>query len=291
MGRQFYDEWPEFRAAFDRFDDAVEYDLAELVFEGSSERLRRTEYTQPAVLAVGGAAAIAVEDRYGCEPDVVAGHSLGHFTAHVSAGSLTVEDAMSLVGERGRLMQRAGERNGPGTMVAALFVDPDEVAAVCEDYEQVGVGVYNGPKQTVVSGATDQVEAVKERLEAEHRVRFHELEVGTAFHSPLMASAVEPFTDALEATPFEEAGVPVVSDVSTEQYVSGSVAREELAEQMTHSIRWTGVVESLDGDGVTRYVEFPPSGTLASIVDRMDVDGETYELDAPDAAEEVFADV
>lgn len=291
MGRRFYDEWPAFRDAFDRFDDAVEYDLAELVFEGSSERLKQTQYTQPAVLAVGGAAALAVGDRYGCEPDVVAGHSLGHFTAHVAGGSLSVEDAMELVSERGRLMQRAGERDGPGTMVAALFVDPDDVAAACEDHPDVSVGVYNGPKQTVISGATEQVRAVEETLEADHRVRFHELEVGTAFHSPLMESAVEEFTRVLDETAFEDAAVPVVSDVSTETYVSSSVAREELAEQMTRSIRWTGVVESLDGNGVTRYVEFPPSGTLASIVERMDVDGETHELAGPEDAAEVFTNV
>lgn len=291
MGREFYDEWPEFRAAFERFDDGVPYDLEELVFEGSNERLKRTRYTQPAVLAVSGATARAIAERYGSEPDLVAGHSLGHFTAHVSAGSLSVESAIALVSERGRLMQRAGEKNGPGSMVAALFVDPGDVAAVCEEFPRVSVAAYNGPQQTVISGDAEQVEAVKRRLDADYRVRFHELEVGTAFHSPLMRSAVDEFAQVLEDAEFDDATVPIVSDVDTETYVSASSARDKLAEQMTSSIRWTDVVESLDENGVTRYVEFPPSGTLTSIVERMDVEGETYELGSPADAEEVFGDV
>lgn len=282
MGRSFYDEWPEFRAAFDRMDEHVDFDLADLVFEGSQERLTETRYTQPAVLAVGAAAAVAVEERYGIEPDLVAGHSLGHFTAHVSAGGLSPESAISLVSERGRLMQRAGERNGPGTMLAVLLVDPDEVAAVCEEYPDVSVGVYNSSRQTVVSGATDQVQQVREAIEAEHRARFSELEVGTAFHSPLMRSAVPEFTDRLESTAFTETAVPVVSDVSTEPYEAPSVARAELAAQMTSAVQWTGVVESLAEAGVTHYVEFPPSGTLASLVDSANVEGETIEFESPE---------
>lgn len=291
MGRRFYDSWPEFRAAFDRLNDTVTYDLETLVFEGPTSQLRETQYTQPAVLAVGSAAATAVEDRYGYRPDVVAGHSLGHFTALVSAEGLDGERAIELVSERGRLMQRAGEQNGPGSMVAAFFVDPGDVADVCERYPEVSVGVYNGPRQTVISGATEQVNQVRRTLEAEHRVRFQELDVGTAFHSPLMRSAVEPFEDVLETTEFHPPTVPVVSDVSAETYVQAPVAREELTRQLTSPVQWTGVVETLDDEDVTRYVEFPPSGTLTSIVRRMDVDGDVYELDAPNAAEEVLTDV
>lgn len=291
MGREFYDAWPEFRTAFDRLDDAVSYDLRELVFEGSSEQLRQTKYTQPAVLSVGAAAAQAIEERYGYEPDVVAGHSLGHFTAHVCAGSLDPESAIELASKRGRLMQRAGEENGPGSMVAALLVDPEVVAEVCEGYADVSVGVYNGPKQTVISGDAEQVERVTEVIEDDHRARFHELDVGTAFHSPLMESAVEEFTRVLDATPFDDADVPIVSDVSAESYVDASVARSELADQMTSAVRWTNVVETLDSADVTRYIELPPSETLTSIIGKMNVDGTAYELERPDDAEEVLTDV
>lgn len=291
MGRTFYDEWPEFRAAFDRMNGSVDVDLPELVFEGSQERLTETRYTQPAVLAVGAAAAVAIDERHGVTPDLVAGHSLGHFTAHVSAGSLDAESAISLVSERGRLMQRAGEQNGPGTMIAVLFADPADVASICAEYEQVSVAVYNGPRQTVVSGAVDQVEAVREALDAEYRVRFSELSVGTAFHSPLMRTAVESFADRLESASFTEAAVPIVSDVSTDPYETPLTARRELAAQMTSPVQWTGVVESLADAGVTCYVEFPPSGTLASIVERMDVDGETTEIESPADLTEMATDV
>lgn len=291
MGQQFYDAWPEFRAAFDRLDDAVPYDLGELVFEGSSERLKQTKYTQPAVLAVGGATVKAIEERYGYEPDIVAGHSLGHFTAHVSAGSFTLESAIELANERGRLMQRAGDEHGPGSMVAALLVDPGTVAEVCDQYANVSVGVYNGPKQTVISGDANQVERVKETLDANHRVRFHELDVGTAFHSPLMRSAVDEFTQVLEETPFDDATTPIVSDVSAEPYVRASVARDELAAQMTNPVLWTNVVERLDGEGVTSYIELPPSKTLTSLIEKMNVHGTTHELSHPQDVEEVLSDV
>lgn len=286
MGAQFHEAWPEFRAAFERCDGAVADDLHELVFEGSSDRLRETRYTQPAVLAVGAAASEALAERFGLEPDLVAGHSLGHFTAHVASGGLDVESAVELVAERGRLMQEAGKANGPGTMMAVLFVDPETVASVCADHDGVSVGVYNGPRQTVVSGERDAVERVVETLEADHGGRFRELDVGAAFHSPVMETAVEAFARRLDRTPFEDASIPVVSDVSGEPYRAASVAREQLTEQLTSPVDWTAVVRTLDAAGVTEYVELPPAGTLGSLVEGMGVDGTVHELTDPADAKE-----
>ncbi|MEZ3145509.1 ACP S-malonyltransferase [Halobaculum sp. MBLA0143] len=291
MGAAFYDAWPEFREAFARLDGSLDLDLETLVFESSDDRLRETRYTQPAVFAVGVTAARATDRRFDVDPTFFAGHSLGHFTALAAAGALPAGAGAELVAERGRLMQRAGERDGPGTMVAVLLTDPGDVAEVCADYSDVSVAVYNGRRQTVVSGATDQVTAVREELSETHTARFEELDVGTAFHSPLMSSAVDPFEAALAETAFETADAPVVSDVTGDPYTDGSRARSQLATQLTNPVRWTDVVAHLDEAGVDRYVELPPAGTLAALVERAGVSGEVVTLDEPTDAREVFDSV
>lgn len=277
MGAALYDEWPAFREAFDHLDDAVGVDLVELVFESGEDTLRETRHTQPAVFAVSAATTLAVEGR----PDIVAGHSLGHLTALVAAGALSPEDGVRLVRERGRLMQRAGERDGPGRMLAVLLAEPEVVERACADRSDVSVAVYNGRRQTVVSGASSAVAAIREQLAANHTARFEELDVGTAFHSPLMTSAAEPFAAALAETTFQTAAVPVVSDVTGESYTDGNAAQTQLETQLTNPVRWTDVVEELDAAGVDRYVELPPAGTLATLVERAGVDGEVVTVDGP----------
>jgi len=291
MGAAFYDAWPTFRDVFATLDDSLDLELETLVFESSDNRLRETRYTQPAVFAVGVAAACALERRFDVDPTFLAGHSLGHFTALAAAGAVSVDAGVELVAERGRLMQRAGEVDGPGTMVAVLLTDPEDVAEVCANYPDVSVAVYNGRRQTVVSGATDQVAAVREELAAEHTARFEELDVGTAFHSPLMSSAVEPLEETLTKATFGTADVPVVSDVTAEPYTDGSRARSQLTTQLTSPVRWTDVVTHLDEAGVDRYVELPPAGTLAALVERAGVSGEVVTLDDPADASEVFDSV
>lgn len=288
MGEAFHDAWPEFRDVFATLNGAVDLKLETLVFEGSDDRLRETRYTQPAVFAVGVATARALRRRFDAELTFVAGHSLGHLTALAAVEALPVDAGAELVAERGRLMQRAGETDGPGTMVAVLLADPADVTEACANYSNVSVAVYNGRRQTVISGATDQLAAVREELSTRHAVRFEELDVGTAFHSPLMSSAVEPFEAKLAETPFQTADMPVISDVTGDPYTDGSRARSQLATQLTSPVRWTDVVTHLDEAGVDKYVEIPPAGTLAALVDRAGVSGEVVTLDEPADAREVF---
>jgi [acyl-carrier-protein] S-malonyltransferase len=289
MGRPFYDAWPEMRDRFDAVDAALDVDLHALCFDGPAERLQRPENTQPAMLALGASVAHAVFERFDVRPAYVAGHSLGHFTALTAADVADAPQLASVVRQRGEHMRRAEARDGPGKMVAVLLADPEEVAAVCDEHDGVGVALYNGPSQTVVSGRVDAVDAALDELADRARVRSRELDVGAAFHSPVMASAVDPVADLMTDVTFREATTPVVSDVSGRVYTDSAVATADLASQITSSVDWMSVAETLADRGVDRYVEFPPAGTLTSLVERIQPDATVVGLESPADAHEAFA--
>jgi len=280
MGRAFYETWGVTRERFDELDAATDADLHGLCFGGESERLGRTANTQPAVFATGVATYAGVRERVG-PPEYVAGHSLGHLTAAVAAGALEAEAGVELVRRRGEVMQRAERTNGPGTMVSVLLADPETVAEACERHAGVSVAGFNGPRNTVVSGRSDAVGRVRADLDDRTRARFVELDVGGAFHSPVMEPAAGPFADALEATPLRPATIPICSDVTGKVYTDPAVARRHLAAQLTSPIDWVRAVERLADRGVTRYVTFPPAATLAELVDGIAPEAETVRLEGP----------
>ncbi|MFB6303092.1 MAG: ACP S-malonyltransferase [Haloferacaceae archaeon] len=284
MGRAFYEAWPATRARFDDLDAATDADLAGLCFEADAATLRATANAQPATFATAVAAYAGAVERVG-PPDYVAGHSLGHLTAAVAAGMLASTDGIDLVRRRGDLMARAARAGGPGTMVAVLLADPDAVADACAAHDGAAVAAYNAPRQTVVSGEQEAVAAVRAAIEERTRARFVDLDVGAAFHSPVMRSAEEPFADAVAGTPLREATTPVCSDVSGEVYTDPTVARRDLPAQLTSPVDWVGVVEALAARGVDRYVEVPPAGALVEFVERIDPGAETVALETPADAE------
>lgn len=290
MARAFYEAWPATRAALERLDAAAggSRDLFELCCAEDADpaRLGRTEHTQPAVYATGVAAAAGLRAETDCEPALVAGHSLGHLTAGAAAGLFEPADGLALAEARGEAMARAAERDGPGRMVAVLIADPEAVAGACEEVAGASVAGFNAPQQTVVSGSAEAVARATDRVAAAAtRSRFVDLDVGAAFHSPVMASAADPVRSALGATPMDRPSVPVVSDVSGTAYREPATAREELAAQIRSPIDWRGVVETLRSRGVDRYVEIPPAGTLAGFVREFDPDATVVALDGPaDAA-------
>lgn len=286
MGRAFYEEWETTRSRFDALDAAIDIELYDCCFDGDSDALRRTANTQPAVFAVGIATYAGVRERVG-PPDYVAGHSLGHVTAAAAADALSDEAGIELVRRRGEAMQAAAEAEGPGTMVSVLLADPETVVEVCEQYPDVSVAGFNGPRHTVVSGRNEAVARVRADLDDRTRARFVDLDVGAAFHSPVMEPATNPFADTLEATPLRPATVPICSDVTGEVYTDPAVARRDLAAQLTAPIDWMRVVERLADRGVTRYVAFPPTGTLSELIDRIAPDAETVRLEGPADVEEV----
>ncbi|WP_323191381.1 ACP S-malonyltransferase [Halostella sp. PRR32] len=289
MGRDFHDDWPEVRETFDRLDAALDRDLRGLCFDGTADAIRRPSNTQPLLLATGIAVYEGVTGRFGVEPALVAGHSLGHFTALAAAGAMNPEAAVELTRQRGQCMERAAAADGPGTMVAVLLADPDAVAEACSAREDVGVALYNAPKQTVVSGTAEGVAAVRETLDERTPARFRELDTGAAFHSPVMASAVDCVETAMTGVTLREAGIPVVSDVTGEVYTDPSVARRDLTAQITSPVDWVRVVERLRTRGIERFVEFPPAGVLSTLVERVAPEADCISLETPADAREAFA--
>ncbi|MFB6299900.1 MAG: ACP S-malonyltransferase [Halobacteriales archaeon] len=286
MGAAFYETWPATRERFDQLDDSAALDLYDLCFQADQETLQTTANTQPAVYAIGVATYAGAVSRIG-PPDYVAGHSLGHLTAATAGDALIPEDGIELVTRRGELMEDAAQRDGPGTMVAVLLADPADVERICGEYENVSVAGFNTPRQTVISGTTDAISAARAAIEAETRARFTELDVGAAFHSPVMASASSPFGELVDHIPFQNASIPICSDVTTEIYTDPAVARRDLTAQLTAPIDWVGVIDTLSERGVETFVEFPPAGTLVELIEKIAPETETIALKSPDIIEDV----
>lgn len=284
MGEAFYRAWPETRNRLDALSRALGDDLAALCFDGDEVELRQTWNTQPALFGLGLAVYEGLLTRHGITPDYVAGHSLGHFTALAAARTLDPAEGVALVRERGELLAAAARETGPGTMVAVLLADPKEVAAACADRENVSVGLYNGPRQTVISGTSNAVAAATETIEERTRVRFRELDVAAAFHSPVMEPATEDVDQALASVELAPATIPVVSDVSGRVYTDPEIARRDLSEQVTAPVDWHGVVTRLREADVDRYVVIPPAGALAALIERVHPEAEIIALETPEDA-------
>lgn len=289
MAESFHEAWPETRDAFAELDDALPADPRRLCFEADEETLRATENTQPAVFAAGIATVRGLRERTGIEPGFVAGHSLGHFTALAASGALDPREGVRLVHERGRLMADAAA-DREAAMLAVLLADPDAVSAVCADRADVSVAAFNAPRETVISGAAAAVDDVRDAIEDRTRARFRELDVGTAFHSPLVAPVRDAFARVVEETPLSEAAIPVVSDVSGEAYTDPATARSELTEQVTAPVDWMSVVRTLRECGVERFVEVPPAGTLSRLIERIAPDATVVTLEEPADAEAADAE-
>ncbi len=282
----FLDAWPEVESALARFEDD---DLESLLLDADTDTLLEVPNMLQAVLTTGVAVADAVESRYGARPDVVSGHSLGQITAIAAAGMLSRPDAARFAAERGRAMADAEEVAGPGKMVAVSLADPDTVEDVVDGVDGVSVGAYNGPRQTLVSGREDAVDAACDRIEDEAgRVHLGELDVATASHSPVMEPAADRLQGIVEEFEFSDSTVPVVSDTRAEPYESAAVPQRDLPEQLVSPIRWVDAVERLGEMGVERIVEMPPAGVLADLVSRIDSDLEAVAIETPADAEEVF---
>lgn len=281
MGEAFYRAWPETRNRLNTLSAALGEDLAALCFERDAEDLRVTRNTQPALFGLGVAVYEGLIGHHGLDPEYVAGHSLGHFTALAAAGALNAEEGIRLVRERGDLFTAAAHEKGPGTMLAVLLADPEEVRKACENRDDVGVGLYNGPQQTVISGTQEGVVAVKQSIQECTHARFRELDVAAAFHSPVMTPAVDAVDAALADVNLEAAAIPVVSDVSGQVYTDPAVAQRDLSEQVTAPVDWHGVVKRLREADVERYVVAPPAGALAGLIKRAHSDAEIIALEAP----------
>ncbi|MFB6278663.1 MAG: ACP S-malonyltransferase [Salinibacter sp.] len=274
MGYELYEQHEEARARFETANEILEdVDLLTLMFGlGSSigdpdEALKQTEVTQPA-LYTHSLAAMAVLDAEGVQPDMVAGHSLGEYSALAAAGALSFEDGLRVVRRRGALMSEAGTRR-PGAMAAVLGGDADQVEAVCEDISAEENGVvqpanYNAPGQIVISG---DVEAV-ERATGEIDGRSMPLPVSGAFHSPLMEYAREGLAEVLESVTIETPRCPVYPNVTAEPTTDPDEIQRRLAEQLLSPVRWAPTLRRMHEEGADRFVEVGTGQVLQGLVDR-----------------------
>ncbi len=283
MGKAWAESHPESRAAFEEASEALGIDVARLCWEGPEADLQLTANTQPAILTVSVAIHRALAAR-GVQADAAAGHSLGEYSAHVAAGTLTLADAVRLVRRRGTLMQEAVPV-GVGAMAAILGLDPEQVAAAAR--EAAGDGVcavanYNSPEQTVIAGSRDAVERAMTLARERGAKRALPLPVSAPFHCALMAPARAGLEPDLAATPFRAPSLPVVVNIDALPVTTGEAARDALIRQIDGPVRWVESVRYLAGElGVGRFVEVGPGNVLGGLIRRIVPGAETVSLSEP----------
>jgi len=271
MGKALAGAFPICREAFDEADAALGQPLSRLCFEGPADELVLTENTQPAILAVSVAVDRLLRSR-GLAPQWVAGHSLGEYSAHVSAGTIAFADALRTVRNRGRYMQEAVPV-GAGAMAAILGLDAEAVARACEEAAQgdvVSPANLNAPGQVVIAGSRDAVARAGERARALGARRVIPLQVSAPFHCALMRPAEERLAPELRALRVSRPRVPVVANVDAEPKREAADAVEALVRQVSAPVRWEAVVRRLASEGVRTYVEVGPGGVLAGLVKKID---------------------
>jgi [acyl-carrier-protein] S-malonyltransferase len=267
MGKSLADNFPAAAECFQKADDALGFPLSELCFEGPAESLKQTEYQQPALLAVSIAAFTVLADQIG-QPDYVAGHSLGEYSALVAAGSLDFADALRLVNKRGRYMQEAVPE-GVGAMAALLRLPEgklDEVLAAAAQGEVVAPAGFNSPDQIAISGNRGAVERAMELAKAAGAKRAVLLPVSAPFHCPLMRPAQQRLKPDLDSTHFAGLHIPLVNNWQAREVRTGDEAREGLYEQVPNPVRWTETIRLLAARGVTRWFEVGAGSVLSGLV-------------------------
>ncbi len=265
MGKDLYDNNAEAKALFERANEVLGFRITDIMFEGTDAQLKETKVTQPAVFlhSVVMAKALSVV------PDAVAGHSLGEFSALVTAGVLSFEDGLTLVSKRAMAMQAACEAV-EGTMAAVLALGDDVVEQICDETEGVVVAAnYNCPGQLVISGEVAAVEAACEAAKAAGARRALRLPVGGAFHSPLMAPAREELAKAIAEAPFSEPTCPIYQNVDALPYTDAAKIKENLIAQLTSPVRWTQIVKNMLADGVDEFTELGPGAVLQGLIKKV----------------------
>jgi len=265
MGKDLYDNVPAAKALFEQADDILGFRITDIMFSGTDEELKQTKVTQPAVFLHS----VILAKALGIEPDAVAGHSLGEFSALVVSGALSFEDGLRLVSKRAQAMQKACEAQ-PGTMAAVLGLEDSVVEGICASTEGVVVAAnYNCPGQLVISGAVEAVEAACVKAKEAGARRALRLPVGGAFHSPLMAPAKEELRKAIEEAPFHTPTCPIYQNVDAKPYTDPETIKANLIAQLTAPVRWTYIVKNMLADGVDAFTELGPGTVLQGLVKKV----------------------
>ena len=262
MGKELYGRH---QALMDRANEVLGFRLTDIMFEGSADDLKATRVTQPAIFLHSVVLAMAQEQQ----PDMVAGHSLGEFSALVAAGALDFEDGLRLVSIRAQAMQRCCEQV-PGTMAAIINLPDSTIEEICARTPGVVIPAnYNSPGQVVISGEVSAVQAACEALKAAGAKRALVLPVSGAFHSPLMEPARAELARAIETTPFHTPRCPIYQNVTALPTTDSAVIRENVLKQLTSPVRWTTTVQNMLQDGAGRFIELGPGTVLQGLVKRM----------------------
>lgn len=268
MGQDLYDRSPLAKELFEKANDILGFSITKIMFEGTEEDLKRTKVTQPAVFLHSVILSKVLGDSF--KPDMVAGHSLGEFSALVANGVLKFEDALKLVSKRAMAMQQACELE-ESTMAAVLGLEDHLVEAVCADIKGTVVAAnYNCPGQLVISGDVLAVEKACEELKERGAKRAMVLPVGGAFHSPLMEPAREQLAAAIEETEFHKPICPIYQNVSTFAVTDPTEIRKNLIFQLTAPVKWTQSVQNMIKDGATEFIEVGPGKVLQGLVKKID---------------------
>lgn len=272
MGKNLYESSESARQMFEKANEILGFDITKIMFEGTDEELKQTNVTQPAIFLHSVILASTIEDF---KPDMVAGHSLGEFSALVAAGALSFEDGLKLVSQRANAMQRACEIN-PSTMAAILNLADNVVEDICTGIDGVVVAAnYNCPGQLVISGTVEAVTEACEAMKAAGAKRALILPVGGAFHSPLMEPAREELAAAIESTTFSTPSCPIYQNVNAQPSTDVATIKANLIAQLTGPVRWTQSVQNMVADGATKFVECGPGKVLQGLVKKIAPEAET----------------
>ncbi len=265
MGKDLYENNAEARDMFVKANEILGFSITDIMFGGTADELKQTKVTQPAVFLHS----VILAKVLGVKPDVVAGHSLGEFSALVVSGALSFEDGLRLVAKRAMAMQKCCEQL-PGGMAAIIGVDDATVEAVCADVDGVVIAAnYNCPGQLVISGANEAVDSACEKLKAAGARRALRLPVGGAFHSPLMEAARVELEQAISEVEFHTPACPVYQNVDARPQTDAEVIKQNLIAQLTSPVRWTQIVRNMLADGVTEFTELGPGNVLQGLVKKV----------------------
>lgn len=279
MGKELYETNATAKALFDKANEILGFRITDIMFEGTDEDLQQTKVTQPAVFLHSVINAICIGDDF--NPDMVAGHSLGEFSALTAAGALSFEDGLKLVSARAMAMQKACDAK-PSTMAAIIGLPAEDVDKVCKELNKpdniVVAANFNNPLQTVISGDYAAIEEACEKLKEAGAKRALILKVGGAFHSPLMQPAKDELQAAIEKTNFATPRFPVYQNVDAQAHTDAEEIKQNLIKQLTSPVLWTQTVQNMIADGAVEFVECGPGKALRGMIQKINSEVDAHAL-------------